>query len=85
MRPNSLGHLQDVSCQSPLRLQARYLRLPDPVVASGSQPVNQLPEAPGRFAAQIPDAQELNHVAVFLTGQAPFPEGYGCTIHLEAP
>ncbi|KAG0657059.1 hypothetical protein C6P46_006721 [Rhodotorula mucilaginosa] len=49
------------------------------------QPVNQLPEAPGRFAAQIPDAQELNHVAVFLTGQAPFPEGYGCTIHLEAP
>ena len=57
--------------------------LPHP--SPDSQPVNQLPEAPSRFAAQIPDAQELNHVAVFLTGQAPFPEGYGCTIHLEAP
>lgn len=49
------------------------------------QPVNQLPDAPERFAAQIADAQELNHIAVFLTGQAPFPEGYGCTIHLETP
>lgn len=47
--------------------------------------MNQLPDAPERFAAQIADAQELNHIAVFLTGQAPFPEGYGCTIHLETP
>ncbi|GAA5875312.1 hypothetical protein JCM3774_005776 [Rhodotorula dairenensis] len=49
------------------------------------QPVTQLPDAPERFAAQIADAQELNHIAVFLTGQAPFPDGYGCTIHLETP
>ncbi|BGP55669.1 hypothetical protein JCM8202_003841 [Rhodotorula sphaerocarpa] len=49
------------------------------------QPVPQLPEASDRFATQIVDAQELNHISVFLTGQAPFPEGYGCTIHLETP
>ncbi|GAA5896052.1 hypothetical protein JCM6882_005598 [Rhodosporidiobolus microsporus] len=49
------------------------------------QPVNQLPESPERFAAQMENAQELNHITVFLTGQAPFPEGYGCTIHLDAP
>ncbi|GAA5828830.1 hypothetical protein JCM11251_005888 [Rhodosporidiobolus azoricus] len=50
-----------------------------------SQPVNQIPDSPERFAAQIENAQELNHITVFLTGQAPFPEGYGCTIHLDAP
>lgn len=49
------------------------------------QPTVQLPDSPERFAAQIPDARDLNHISVFLTGQAPFPEGYGCTIHLEAP
>ncbi|GAA6028213.1 hypothetical protein JCM8097_006920 [Rhodosporidiobolus ruineniae] len=49
------------------------------------QPVQQVPESPERFAAQIENAQELNHLTVFLTGQAPFPEGYGCTIHLDAP
>ncbi|BGP40374.1 hypothetical protein JCM10449v2_004336 [Rhodotorula kratochvilovae] len=49
------------------------------------QPAVQLPDAPERFALQIPDAQDLNHITVFLTGQAPFPDGYGCTIHLEAP
>ncbi|TNY24777.1 DUF775-domain-containing protein [Rhodotorula diobovata] len=49
------------------------------------QPVAQLPDSPERFAVQIPEAQDLNHLTVFLTGQAPFPDGYGCTIHLEAP
>ncbi|GAA5854419.1 hypothetical protein JCM8547_001814 [Rhodosporidiobolus lusitaniae] len=49
------------------------------------QPVNQLQDSPERFAAQIENAEALNHVCVFLTGQAPFPEGYGCTIHLDAP
>ncbi|GAA5893460.1 hypothetical protein JCM8208_000807 [Rhodotorula glutinis] len=49
------------------------------------QPAVQLPDSPERFAVQIPDAHDLNHISVFLTGQAPFPEGYGCTIHLEAP
>lgn len=44
-----------------------------------------MPDTPERFATQISDAQELNHISVFLTGQSPFPEGYGCTIHLETP
>ncbi|GAA5975456.1 hypothetical protein JCM11641_004269 [Rhodosporidiobolus odoratus] len=49
------------------------------------QPVTQVPDSPERFAAHIEQADQLNHVAVFLTGQAPFPDGYGCTIHLEVP
>ncbi|BGP16486.1 hypothetical protein JCM10213_001177 [Rhodosporidiobolus nylandii] len=51
----------------------------------GAQPVSQIPESPERFAAQIEQADSLNHITVFLTGQAPFPEGYGCTIHLDVP
>jgi hypothetical protein len=50
-----------------------------------SQPVVQLPDAPARFAAQLDNAQELNHLCVMLDGTTPFPEGYGCTIHLETP
>ncbi|GAA6001467.1 hypothetical protein JCM10207_006680 [Rhodosporidiobolus poonsookiae] len=49
------------------------------------QPVNQIPDTPERFAAQIENAQELNHITVFLTGSAPLPEGYGATIHLDTP
>ncbi|BGO91485.1 hypothetical protein NBRC10512_003146 [Rhodotorula toruloides] len=49
------------------------------------QPVAQIPDSPERFAAQIQDAEQLNHITIFLTGQAPFPEGYGCTIHLDTP
>ncbi|GAA5939312.1 Opi10p [Sporobolomyces koalae] len=45
----------------------------------------QDPAAPERFLAQVDNAQELNHITVFLTGQAPFPEGYGATVHLEIP
>lgn len=62
------------TCDAPLMLPVRH-----------SQPVAQLPDSPERFAVQIPEAQDLNHLTVFLTGQAPFPDGYGCTIHLEAP
>ncbi|KAI5480760.1 inositol metabolism protein Opi10 [Pseudohyphozyma bogoriensis] len=47
--------------------------------------LTQIPESPERFSALIPDAGDLNHLSVFLTGAAPFPEGYGCTIHLELP
>ncbi|GAA5823591.1 hypothetical protein JCM10212_006399 [Sporobolomyces blumeae] len=45
----------------------------------------QVPESPERFVATIDHAQDLNHITVFLTGQAPFPDGYGATVHLEIP
>ncbi|GAA5991685.1 hypothetical protein JCM5350_007317 [Sporobolomyces pararoseus] len=45
----------------------------------------QDPSSPERFSAQIDKVEELNHITVFLTGQAPFPEGYGATVHLEIP
>ncbi|GAA5983510.1 hypothetical protein JCM10908_000313 [Rhodotorula pacifica] len=49
------------------------------------QQMYPVPDSPERFAAQITDPQELNHIGVFMTGQAPFPEGYGATLHLQAP
>ncbi|GAA5950640.1 hypothetical protein JCM3765_000560 [Sporobolomyces pararoseus] len=45
----------------------------------------QDPSSPERFLAQIDKVEELNHITVFLTGQAPFPQGYGATVHLEIP
>ncbi|GAA5909996.1 Opi10p [Sporobolomyces salmoneus] len=45
----------------------------------------QDPSSPKRFLAQIDQVFELNHITVFLSGQAPFPEGYGATVHLEIP
>ncbi|KAM0753102.1 DUF775-domain-containing protein [Meredithblackwellia eburnea MCA 4105] len=45
----------------------------------------QIPESPERFVGQIENAASLNHLCVFLTGAAPFPEGWGCTIHLGLP
>ncbi|KAM0791392.1 hypothetical protein ACM66B_005855 [Microbotryomycetes sp. NB124-2] len=45
----------------------------------------QVPESPERFVVQLEDASSLNHVAVFMTGQAPFPEGFAASLHLEMP
>ncbi|KAM3171761.1 hypothetical protein ACTXT7_015967 [Hymenolepis weldensis] len=33
--------------------------------------------SPGRFLLDLPPLGKSNHVVVFLTGQAPLPEGYG--------
>ena len=30
-----------------------------------------------QFLFNIPDADNINHVVVFMTGQTPFPEGLG--------
>lgn len=30
-----------------------------------------------QFLFNIVDADSINHVVVFLTGQTPFPDGYG--------
>lgn len=29
------------------------------------------------FVFNVEDADNINHIAVFLTGTSPFPEGYG--------
>lgn len=34
---------------------------------------------------ELPSATTINHVCVFLTGDTPFPEGYGATVHLFWP
>ncbi|KAJ7230864.1 hypothetical protein B0H12DRAFT_1029819 [Mycena haematopus] len=34
---------------------------------------------------ELPDASAINHVCVFLLGTVPFPDGYGCTVHLYWP
>lgn len=46
------------------------------------QPVPQI-EQSERFFTTLQDVTTLNHICIFLTGAIAFPEGYGCTIHLE--
>ena len=38
-----------------------------------------------KFAAQIPNAETVNHIVVFLTGAVPFQPGYGATVHFLWP
>ncbi|EUB64640.1 hypothetical protein EGR_00590 [Echinococcus granulosus] len=37
--------------------------------------------SPGRLLLDLPPLGKSNHIVVFLTGQAPFPEGYGAGVH----
>ncbi|KAI0797300.1 DUF775-domain-containing protein [Irpex lacteus] len=34
---------------------------------------------------ELPVAETINHICVFLLGTVPFPEGYGATVHLFWP
>ncbi|KAF9269504.1 DUF775-domain-containing protein [Marasmius fiardii PR-910] len=34
---------------------------------------------------ELTDASTINHVCVFLLGTAPFPDGYGATVHFHWP
>ncbi|KAK7683598.1 hypothetical protein QCA50_013436 [Cerrena zonata] len=36
-------------------------------------------------AFELPSAEQINHVCVFLLGNIPFPEGYGASVHLFWP
>jgi hypothetical protein len=40
---------------------------------------------PNRFVFEIPSAETINHIVVFLTGVTPFPEGLGATVHFLWP
>lgn len=45
--------------------------------------VNQVDQ--NTFLLGLPDADLINHVVVFLTGQVPFSEGYGGSIYIGWP
>lgn len=34
---------------------------------------------------ELPAAESINHICVFLLGSVPFPEGYGATVHFFWP
>ncbi|KAF8257767.1 DUF775-domain-containing protein [Lactarius quietus] len=38
-----------------------------------------------KAAFELPAAESINHICVFLLGTVPFPEGYGATVHLFWP
>nr|CAG4648229.1 EOG090X0D82 [Moina brachiata] len=38
-----------------------------------------------QFTITIPDADNINHVVVFLTGITPFPDGYGGSVYFRWP
>lgn len=37
--------------------------------------LNQMSES--KFMVEIPEADDVNHIVVFMTGTAPFPDGMG--------
>ncbi|KAI9513481.1 DUF775-domain-containing protein [Russula earlei] len=38
-----------------------------------------------KAAFELPAAETINHICVFLLGTAPFPDGYGATVHFFWP
>lgn len=45
--------------------------------------IQQLDETHAAF--ELPNAETINHICVFLLGTVPFPEGYGATVHFFWP
>ena len=41
--------------------------------------------SPTNCVAEIPDADTVNHVVIFLTGAVPFPEGMGGAVYFCWP
>jgi len=46
---------------------------------------NEEPVSENKVIFNIPDADNINHIVVFMTGQIPFPDGFGgagklCTV-----
>ncbi|KAJ2783803.1 hypothetical protein H4R18_001478 [Coemansia javaensis] len=39
----------------------------------------------GKYVFELPDAQSINHIVVFLLGTAPFEPGFAATVHLLWP
>ncbi|KAJ8299012.1 hypothetical protein KUTeg_023072 [Tegillarca granosa] len=38
-----------------------------------------------QFLFNIPDATDINHIVIFLTGQTPFPDGLGGAVYFALP
>ncbi|GBO24574.1 Protein OPI10, partial [Araneus ventricosus] len=38
-----------------------------------------------KFVTNIVDADNVNHLVVFLTGAQPFPDGYGASVYFSWP
>ncbi|XP_061178263.1 protein Hikeshi-like [Saccostrea echinata] len=38
-----------------------------------------------QFLFNIPDADDINHLVIFLTGQIPFPDGFGAAVYFSFP
>ena len=41
--------------------------------------------SPTNCIAEIPDADSVNHVVIFLTGAIPFPDGMGGAVYFSWP
>merc|ERR1711962_1200836 len=56
------------------------------LIASGRLVSTKWEQAsPTNFITEIHDADSVNHVVVFLTGQLPFPEGLGGAVYFSWP
>jgi len=38
-----------------------------------------------KYVFELPQAQDINHIVVFLTGTMPFPDGFAATVHFYWP
>nr|CAG4635053.1 EOG090X0D82 [Alona affinis] len=41
--------------------------------------------SPTQFMITVPDADNINHLVVFLTGAVPFPDGFGGSVYFSWP
>ncbi|CAG2190762.1 protein Hikeshi-like [Mytilus edulis] len=56
------------------------LLIPGRLVQSEVQQINET-----HFVFNVEDADSINHIAIFLTGQTPFPDGYGGAVYFSFP
>ncbi|KAI8783467.1 hypothetical protein BgiMline_023652 [Biomphalaria glabrata] len=50
------------------------------LVQTDFHPVNET-----QFLFNIPEADNINHVVIFMTGQTPFPDGLGAAVYFSWP
>ncbi|KAI6186951.1 Conserved regulator of innate immunity protein 3 [Aphelenchoides besseyi] len=55
------------------------------IVASRAIQTNFVQTGENEFVIEIPDADSVNHLCVFLTGIQPFPDGFGGSIYVRLP
>ncbi|KAI6213905.1 Protein OPI10-like protein [Aphelenchoides besseyi] len=55
------------------------------IVAGRAIQTNFVQTGENEFVVEIPDADSVNHLCVFLTGIQPFPDGLGGSIYVRLP